>query len=226
MTLASIPQVPAIDSAGRHPCGDAAVGRDGARPARGYSVAVLGLLTHPRSWFERAAARPRLGPAVVAVIATGLASMGLDLAAAVVGGGGSGAVALSLATPAMLAAFWLVSGLLVGTGARMMGSSPRRRDLLALTGLTFPVLVLYSVITLVQAASPRFGGDALSTGVGLAALPLVCWFVVLNAIAVRATYDLPALSAVAITLLPYATLSGVLLLLVVLLSLLHAVGAI
>ena len=198
----------------------------GVRREPGYSGAMLHLVVHPRRFLEAAAHRPRLVPGLVAVIATGLVSMGLDLVAAAIGGGGAAAVGLSLAIPFMLAAFWLLSGLLVGAGARLMGLSPRRSDLLALTGLTFPVLVLYSVIALVQAASPRFGGDALSTGVGLTALPLVCWFVVLNAIAVRATYDLPPMSAVAITLLPFAMLSGVLLLLVVVLSALHAAGVV
>jgi hypothetical protein len=122
----------------------------------------------------------------------------------------------------MLAVFWLASALLVGVGARLMGHPPRHRELLAVSGLTFPVLALYSVIALVQAASTRWGGDALSTAAGLLALPVVCWFVALNAVAVRAVYDLPAMSAVAVALLPYAALSAVLLLLVIVLSALHA----
>ncbi len=93
-------------------------------------------------------------------------------------------------------------------------------------GLTFPVLVLYAAIAVVQAASTHWGGDALSIAVGLLALPVVCWFVALNAVAVRAVYDLPGLSAVAIALLPYAALSGALLLLVIVLSVLHSLGAV
>ena len=187
---------------------------------------MLGVLLHPRRTLAAAADRPRLRGGAVAVAATGLASLVVDLAAAIVEGGGSAAIVLSIALPLMLAAFWLLSGLLVGAGARLMGLDPRRRDLLAVTGLTFPVLVLYAVIALIQAASPHLGGDTVAAAVGLCALPLVAWFVVLNCIAVRAVYDTPPMSAVAITLIPYAALSGVLLLLVVVLSALQSAGAV
>jgi hypothetical protein len=184
------------------------------------------LIAHPRRALGAAAAHPDLVRASLAVVLTGAVSLALDLAASIIGAAGSAAVVLSVALPLMLVAFWLISGLLVGAGARLMGHEPRRRDLLAVTGQTFPVLALYAVIALVQAASPHWGGDTLATGIGLLALPTVGWFVVLNAIAVRAVYDTPALSAVALTLIPYAALSAGLLLLVVVLSLLHSVGAV
>lgn len=187
---------------------------------------LVRLLVHPQRALSDAAARPNLRAGALAVCGTGAVSLTLDLAAALIGGAGSAAVVLSLALPVMLVAFWLVGGVLVGAGARMLGRDPRRRDLLAVSGLTFPVLVLYAVIALVQAASPHWGGDTLSAAIGLLALPLVCWFVILNTIAVRALYDAPALSAVAITLLPYAALSAVLLLLVIVLSVLHAAGVV
>jgi Yip1 domain len=180
----------------------------------------------PRRALGAAATRPRLAAGVAAVAVTGALSLGLGLLAVVVGGGGTAAVVLSLAVPVMLAVFWLVSGVLVSAGARLVGVAPRRRELLAVSGLTFPPLVLYAAIALVQSASTHWGGDTLSTVVGWLALPVVCWFVALNTVAVRAVYDLPALSAVAIALLPYAALSAVLLLLVVVLSILHAAGAV
>ena len=179
---------------------------------------------HPRRAFDGAAGDPNLPRGTIAVAATGAATLVLELIAALVGNAGDAAVALSLAAPVLLAGFWLGGALLIGAGARLMGLAPRRRELLAVTGLAFPVLVLYAVITLIQAVSPRWGGDALSTAVGLLALPTVGWFVALNAFAVRALYGVSGLSAVAIALLPFAALSGVLLLLVVLLSLLHAAG--
>ncbi|HEY8755401.1 MAG TPA: YIP1 family protein [Candidatus Dormibacteraeota bacterium] len=182
------------------------------------------LVIHPRRALDAAAARPRLAAGAGAVALTGVLGLGLGLLAAAVDAAGSAAVILSLALPVMLAVFWLASALLVGAGARLMGHAPRRRKLLAVSGLTFPVLVLYAVIALIQAASPRWGGDVLSTAVGLLALPLVGWFVALNAVAVRAVYDMPALSAVALALLPYAALSAVLLLLVVVVSALHSIG--
>jgi Yip1 domain len=184
------------------------------------------LVIHPRRALDAAAARPRLGAGAGAVALTGVLGLGLGLLAAAVDAAGSAAVILSLALPVMLAVFWLASALLVSAGARLMGHAPHRRKLLAVSGLTFPVLVLYAVIALIQAASTRWGGDVLSTAVGLVALPLVGWFVALNAVAVRAVYDMPALSAVAIALLPYAALSAVLLLLVVVVSALHSIGVV
>jgi len=184
------------------------------------------LTVHPRRALGAAAARPRLAAGALAVAATGLAFVALELLAAAVGGQGSAAVVLSIALPLMLAVFWLASALLVSAGARLMGHSPRRRELLAVSGLTFPVLVVYAVIALVQAVSPRWGGDVLSTAVGLVALPVVGWFVALNAIAVRAVYDMPALNAIAIALLPYAALSAALLLVVLVLSALHSLGVV
>jgi hypothetical protein len=184
------------------------------------------LVVHPRRALDAAAARPNLVGSAATVVITGLACLGLEVAALAIGGGSSAALILSIVVPVLLVVFWLVSGLLVSAGARLMGHAPQRRELLAVSGLTFPVLVVYAAIALVQAVSPRWGGDALSTGVGLLALPLVCWFVALNAIAVRAVYDLPGLSAVAIALIPYAALSAALLLLVILLSVLHTVGAV
>lgn len=184
------------------------------------------LVIHPRRALSAAAARPRLAAGAWAVALTGVVSLGLGLLAAAVGATGSAAVILSIALPLMFALFWLASALLVSAGARLMGHHPHRRELLAVSGLTFPVLVLYAVIALVQAASTRWGGDVLSAAVGLGALPLVGWFVALNAVAVRAVYGMPALSAVAIALLPYAALSAVLLLLVVVVSALHSIGVV
>jgi hypothetical protein len=181
-------------------------------------------LVHPRRALGTAAARPSLVAAILAVVITGVLCLVFELGAVAVGGGGPAAVILSVAVPLMLVVFWVASGVLVSAGARLMGHAPQRRTLLAVSGLTFPVLVLYAVISIVQAVSPRWGGDALSTAVGLLALPVVAWFVALNAVAVRAVYDMPALSAVAIALIPYAALSAALLLLVVVLSALHAVG--
>ena len=191
-----------------------------------YSRAVLDIVVHPAPTLGAAARAPRLRSGVVAVAATGMVSLALDLAASLVGAGGVGAVALSVAIPLLLAGFWLVSALLVGAGARLMGDAPQRRELLAVSGLTFPVLVGYALIALVQALSLRWGGDALSTAVGLFALPVVGWFVALNVLAVRAVYQTPVLSAVAVALIPYAALTAVLLLLVIVLSLLQSVGAV
>ncbi|MGH7721340.1 MAG: hypothetical protein ACRENL_00715 [Candidatus Dormibacteria bacterium] len=185
---------------------------------------LAALLVHPRRALGSAAAGSSLASGALAVAATGVLCLGLGLVAVAIGGRDAAAVILSIALPPMLGLFWLASGVLVSAGARLLGRAPRRRELLAVSGLTYPVLVLYAIIALVQAASPGWGGAALSTAVGLLALPVVSWFVALNAVAVHAVYDVPALSAVAIALLPYAALSAVLLLLVIVLSVLHSLG--
>jgi hypothetical protein len=187
---------------------------------------LVRLVLHPRRTLDAAAARPQLRTGVLWVAVTGLLSLGLGLLAVAIGEGGRAAVVLSLVLPAMLLLFWLASAVIVGAGARLFGIPSARRDLLAVSGLTFPPLILYAAIAVVQAASLHWGGDVLSTAVGLGALPVVCWFVVLNALAVRAVYNLPALNATAIALLPYAALSAVLLLLVLVVSILHSAGVV
>jgi hypothetical protein len=184
------------------------------------------VIVHPRRALAGAAARPSLVSGALSVAITGVLFLALELGAVALGDGGTAAVVLSVAAPLMLFAFWLVSGVLVSAGAQLMGHSRHRRELLAVSGLTFPVLVAYAVIGVLQALSPHWGGDALSTAVGLLALPVVGWFVALNALAVRAVYDLPGLSAVAIALIPYAALSAALLFLVIVLSVLHSAGVI
>ncbi|MHB8717521.1 MAG: hypothetical protein ACYDAC_01330 [Candidatus Dormibacteria bacterium] len=183
-------------------------------------------LLRPRSALSAAAARPSLRRGAVVVTATGVACLALEVAAALVAGGGLATVALSLAAPLLLGAFWLISALLVGAGARLMGWPPRRRELLAVSGLTYWVLGFYALIALLQALSPHLGGAPLSAAVGWLALPVVAWFVGLNALAAIAVYRESPMAAVAIALLPYAALSGVLLLLVVALSGLQAAGLI
>ncbi len=187
---------------------------------------LVQLVVHPRRALGAAAADPNVRSAAGTVVLSGLVCLALQVIAVVVGSGGTAALVLSIVVPALLVVFWLVSALFVSAGVRLMGLAPRRRDLLAVSGLTFPVLVLYAAIATVQAASTHWGGDALSIAVGLFALPIVLWFVALNAIAVSAVYGLPGLNAVAIALIPYAALSAALLVLVVALSVLHAAGVV
>lgn len=185
---------------------------------------LAGLVRHPRRFLQDAAAAPRRVPGTVCVVATALVSLVVELAAAIVGQSGQAGVVLSLLLPLLLLAFWFFGAVLVGAGAQLMGQPRRRAELLAVTGLTYPVLVLFALIALLQAASPHLGGDALAVGVGLFALPLLGWFIALNAVAISAVYRTPPISALALTLLPYAALSALLLVLVVVISLLHAAG--
>src|SRR5487761_1271078 len=161
-------------------------GRCSGRPTlTAYSRGMfLGAVVRPRETLRREAAAPSLVRGAATVVGSGVVCLALEVTGAVLGTGGTAALALSLAAPLLLVAFWLASALLVGAGARLMGWPPSRSELLAVTGLTFPVLTLYALIALLQSAGPRVGGGTVATVAGLFALPVIAWFVVLNAIAV------------------------------------------
>ena len=174
--------------------------------------------------FDAAAADPSMQRGAAVVVTSGLVVGGLGLAGAVMGNGGVAAVVLSAVSPVLLVGFWLVSALLVGAGARLVGWTPQRRTLLAVSGLAYWVLVLYALVGLLQALSPHLGGSPVGSAIGWLALPAVCWFVALNAVAAVAVYRDSPMAAVAIALLPYAVLSAALMLAVVVLSGLSAAG--
>lgn len=185
---------------------------------------LLTLLTSPHRALAAANARPNVVAGTAAVVATGIVSLVLGVLTSAVGGGGAVGIALSIALPFMLAVFWVASAFLVGTGGRLMGRPPRRRAVLALSGITFPVLALYAVIGLAQAGLDRLGAAGAATALGWLAFPVVLWFVALNAVVAGVVYELPALNATAVALIPYAVLSALVLALVVVLSALHAAG--
>ena len=95
-----------------------------------------------------------------------------------------------------------------------------------LSAFAFPVLVVYAAVALGQALLDRLGGAAasLSLALGLLNLAVLFWFVAVSAVAARTVYGLPAPNAALAALFPYAALSGLLFLLVVVASLLHTLG--
>ncbi|MCA1683050.1 MAG: hypothetical protein LC685_03535 [Actinobacteria bacterium] len=136
----------------------------------------------------------------------------------------TGGLALSLALPVLFLLFWGGSTWMMGGAARAMGAGGRSRDHLWVSGQTFPVLVAYALIAVGQATATRWAGSAgglLSDVLGLLALPVLMWFVALSVLAAEAVYEVSMLAAIALALLPYAALSGALLVLILVVTVLR-----
>ncbi|HZB97324.1 MAG TPA: hypothetical protein VE219_01870 [Candidatus Sulfotelmatobacter sp.] len=189
---------------------------------------LLAALLQPRAVLGTVASKPRLGPALVAVLLTGVVSLVLDsLAALWQQSGLSAALVLSLCLPVLFLLFWLLSAWLISAGAMIMGAEDRRQHYLAVSGHTFPALIPYAAITALQSAALRWGGGAgptINDAAGWLTLAVLVWFLVLTVLAIQAVYSLSNLSALSLALFPYAVLSGAVLLLIVAVSVLHGVG--
>ena len=57
------------------------------------------------------------------------------------------------------------------------------------------------------------------SALGWLTLPVLCWFLTLTVLAIRAVYDVPALNALALALLPYAAVAAAVLLVTLVLAL-------
>lgn len=193
----------------------------------GAAVNPLAVLLRPRSAFVTLAESPRLGYGLLAVLASGAASLVLGVVAnALIGGDASGAV-VAASLPALFLAYWLLEGWLVDAGAGMLGRSGRRRTYLAVSGFAFPAWVAYALLSLVESAFIHAGGGAgaaIASALAWTTLPVLAWFVVLTVLAIRAVYGVPLLNALALALLPYAMLTAALLVLGIALGALRAAG--
>ncbi|MFN2452123.1 MAG: hypothetical protein ABR541_07215 [Candidatus Dormibacteria bacterium] len=184
----------------------------------------------PRQRLPALAARGEAA-ATATVVASGLVSSGLQLAAGALEPRGrlaapAAGVAISLLLVPLLLGFWLASALLIDVAARVMGVASDRGAIRRLTAFAFPVLVVYAAVTLGQACLDRAGGTAasLSLALGLLNLVVLFWFIAVTAVAARTAYELPAPHAALAALFPYAALSGLLFAFVVIASILHALG--
>jgi hypothetical protein len=177
-----------------------------------------------------AGGRP-LAAAVALVVGTGLVSLGLSLAAIAVEPGNSGQraadVGASLTLPLLFVGFWLIDALVVDAVAQLMGRPSRRRLYLAVSAYAWPVLAVFGMVRLLQAGVDRAAGAPASTGgivLGFLNYALLAWFLVLITTAVQAVYELPAQSALTAALSPLAVVAVMIMALVVVGTLLHAVG--
>ncbi len=152
----------------------------------------------------------------------------LNLAGAVAGPADlrSGALATGVVAAVLLGCFWAMSAVLIGAGVKGMGIEPRREALLAVTGLTWPVLLTYPLLTFIQTVLATGGHGDASGLIGWLALPALIWFVALTVVAITSVYEMSAASAMALAFLPYAAMTAVLLILVLVVSGLHAGGVI
>lgn len=186
-------------------------------------VNAFGVVVRPRMTLAAIAGDPRLGRSFLVVLLSGIVSAAIGVAAGVLASSGGSAVVASLVVPGLFVAYWLLEAWLVDAGAAMLGRSGHRRAFLGVTGYVFVPWIAYALLTLIEAAAQHAGGSSSALAAALAwlTLPVLCWFLALTVLAIRAVYELPALNALALALLPYATIAAAVLLVTVGLSIAH-----
>src|SRR4029077_3684283 len=111
-------------------------------------------------------------------------------------------------------------------GAGMLGRRGRRRAYLAVSGFAFLPLVAYALLSLIEAAASRWAGPGpeVASAIAWLTLPVIARFLVLMVLAIRRVYGVPVLNALSLALLPSAAISAALLVLLLVVSALHAAG--
>ncbi len=167
------------------------------------------------------------------VLVAGLLCGGIGLAATLVepvsriAGGDDGrhaGVILSLVLPAVLLVTWLVDAWIVDAGARAMGAPSRRREYLVASGFAVPALIAFELASLVAAVLDNSGAYDVATAVGYLRYVALAWYVLLLTLAARGIYELPTIGALTAALLPYAAMTSVLLVVLVILSAVYSAG--
>ncbi|HXA28014.1 MAG TPA: hypothetical protein VN193_04630 [Candidatus Angelobacter sp.] len=167
------------------------------------------------------------------VLVAGIVCGGVGLAATLVepvsriAGGVDGrhaGVILSLLLPVVLLATWLVDAWIVDAGARLMGAPSRRREYLVASGFAVPVLVGFELASLVASVLDSSGAYDAAVAVGYLRYAALAWYVVLLTLAARGIYELPLVGAMTAALLPYAAMTTVLLVVLVVLSAVYGLG--
>jgi len=165
------------------------------------------------------------------VLVAGVICGGIGVAATVVeplsaiAGGEAGrhaGVVLSALLPLVLLVTWVVDAYVVDAGARLMGAPSRRREYLVASGFAVPVLVAFEVVSLAASVLDAHGAPDVAVAVGFLKWAVLAWYVVLLTLAARTIYELPTLGALTAALLPYALMTVLLLVVVVVLSVLYS----
>lgn len=145
--------------------------------------------------------------AIVAL--SGLAAAGIGIGTSFLDGSGASGVVSSLLVPLLVLAYWGLQVWLIDAGAGMLGRAGHRRAMLAASAPAFPTWIVYSLLTLGEAAAARSAGPGSAPAIALTALtlPVLGWFLALTVRAVRAVYDVPTINAFALALLPYAAVA-------------------
>ena len=140
---------------------------------------------------------------------SGLAAAVIGIGTSILDGSGASGVVTSVLVPLLVLAYWGLQAWLIDAGAGMLGRAGHRRAMLAASAPAFPTWIVYSLLTLGEAAAARSGGtgSALAIALTVLTLPVLGWFLALTVRAVRAVYDVPTINAVALALLPYAAVA-------------------
>jgi hypothetical protein len=167
------------------------------------------------------------------VLVAGVICGGIGLAATLVepvsriAGGADGrhaGVVLSLLLPVVLLVTWLVDAWVVDAGARFMGAPSQRREYLVASGFAVPVLIVFELASLIASVLDSSGAYDAASGMGFLRYAALAWYVVLLTLAARGIYELPTIGALTVALLPYAAMTSVLLVVLVVLSAVYGVG--
>lgn len=135
------------------------------------------------------------------------------MATSVLDRSGLSGILASLLVPLLFLAYWGVQAWLIDAGAGMLGRAGRRREFLAASSPPFLTWIVYSLVTLAEAAAVRWMGSGSGPAIALTWLtvPVLFWFLALTVRVVRRVYDIPTVNAFALALLPYAAVAGALL---------------
>lgn len=195
---------------------------------------IAGVLRRPqRRLAEIALGRP-LPSAVVVVVGSSGAALGLSLLATFLeplhsGDSRAAGVGFSVALPVLFTAVWLADAWIIDAVARLMAGAGRRMTYLITSAYAIPVLVVYEAVRVIQALIDRGATDAsaqAATTVGFVNFAVLAWFVILLTIAIRVVYGLPTMSALTAAMAPSAVMAALLLLFLVVATALHGAGLI
>ena len=143
------------------------------------------------------------------VLLSGCASAVIGIGTSFLDGSGASGLVSSVLVPLLVLAYWGLQAWLIDAGAGMLGRAGNRRAMLVASAPAFPTWIVYSLLTLGEAAAARTGGSGSPLAITLTVLtlPVLGWFLALTVRAVRAVYDIPTTNAFALALLPYAAVA-------------------
>ncbi len=176
------------------------------------------------------AERGPIGTGVVVLVAgllcgaIGVAATLIEPVSSIAGGadGRRAGIVLSALLPVVLLVTWVVDAYIVDAGARMMGAPSRRREYLVASGFAVPVLVGFEVVSLLASVLDSRGAADVAVAVGFLRYAVLAWYVVLLTLAARSIYELPTIGALSAALLPYALMTTLLIVAVMVMSVLYS----
>jgi hypothetical protein len=191
---------------------------------------LLHIFTNPRRALAQSTRRNSLAFAVFTVLGTSIFSMLCSILSSVLFGATnqkSHEVLIAATLPFLFVTYWLGSAYFVDTGARLMNAISKKRQYLIVSSLPFFVLNISAIISFAQAAIAHVGGTSaenIATILGWFTFPVLIWFFVLLIVAISFVYEISPLPSLSLALLPSAIVTTALLIVILLISVLHAVN--